>query len=448
MSPYLEAGPQGEVIGEHASEKRDGKHQKHGGREPFPVPHFLLHDGDRRGAGYKEHQNDEKRQGRGVADDFGKHREQAFFSHAVKDAEGRDGIFLRHDTGQQGGEQFPVQPQRPADGLQQTPDPRQNAGFNVATRQVGQNPYHNGYRQDDGPRLFYEGNRPRPHDKADGAEVGRVIQGQLHDERHGLVLQDEPVDENARRPQSQNVHGQKRPRYQGCLRKKHGPRDKCEDGEPGRARNKRREENGQQSFFFRLHDSCAEYGRHIASETETQRQEALPVEPHEVHESVHDESGPRHVAHVFEKGEDGEENDENRQESQYRSRAADNPVNENPSDPGIRGAEHMIDPSAECADACFEQFLQGEADLVGEEKDARKYGKKNRNPEQRPGQDVIDAVRHYDLPHLESGNGCPGSFLDPVVSAADHGMQRVFVLDKQGLNFAPVFWRNKALYHC
>ena len=88
--------------------------------------------------------------------------------------------------------------------------------------------------------------------------------------------------------------------------------------------------------FLRLDDPDAQDRRDVAAEAEAHRDEALAVQPHEVHEAVHDEGGPGHVAHVLEKGQGGEEDQQDREKGQDRPDAPDHPVDR--AVPGARPA--------------------------------------------------------------------------------------------------------------
>ena len=90
----------------------------------------------------------------------------------------------------------------------------------------------------------------------------------------------------------------------------------------GRAAHHRQYEHRDQSRALAFHSSCRHHRRHIASEAHDERYERLSVQPHLVHQAVHDERRPRHVARVLHERDEGVENQYLWQEDYHRPHAA------------------------------------------------------------------------------------------------------------------------------
>ena len=60
---------------------------------------------------------------------------------------------------------------------------------------------------------------------------------------------------------------------------------------------------------------------------------------------------------------------------------------------------------------------------------------------------MIDAVGGQDLAPLESGNGRPGNFFNPVIAPVHHGMKRIFVLNQQRPDLTPHGDGQETLHH-
>jgi len=104
-------------------------------------------------------------------------------------------------------------------------------------------------------------------------------------------------------------------------------------------------------------------------------------------------------------------------------------------------------PPAKTAGELLEQFLEREADLVGQEEDAGEDGEENRDAEDGSGQDVVDPVGHDDLAHPEPGDAGAGDLFDPVVAAADDGMEGILVGDQQRTDLLPDRDRENPFHH-
>ena len=87
----------------------------------------------------------------------------------------------------------------------------------------------------------------------------------------------------------------------GGMRREKGGRQEGDHGQPRRARHQRRQQDGQQAGAAILDDAGAEHGRHVAAEAEEQRHERLAVQPHQVHEAIHDVRAARQIADVFQR---------------------------------------------------------------------------------------------------------------------------------------------------
>ncbi len=60
------------------------------------------------------------------------------------------------------------------------------------------------------------------------------------------------------------------------------------------------------------------------------------MQPHQVHEAIHDIGAPRQIADVLQRTERGEEDDQDRQEREDRADAVDQPARDQPVEPGRR----------------------------------------------------------------------------------------------------------------
>ena len=71
------------------------------------------------------------------------------------------------------------------------------------------------------------------------------------------------------------------------------------DGQARRTAHHRQDEHGDKARTAALDGARGHDGRHIAAEAHDERDERLAVQAHLVHELIHDECSPRHVAGVF-----------------------------------------------------------------------------------------------------------------------------------------------------
>ncbi len=62
------------------------------------------------------------------------------------------------------------------------------------------------------------------------------------------------------------------------------------------------------------------------SQTQKERQEAFAVQPHQVHEAVHDIGAAGHIARVLQQGQHGEKDDQDGQESDHRAHTAEDAI--------------------------------------------------------------------------------------------------------------------------
>ena len=90
------------------------------------------------------------------------------------------GVLLGDEARQQSYQKLPVQSHDFANRLKRSANAAQDALFDVAPWEVGQNPDDYGYDQYDRSSPFDEGNRPLPGNEADGSWVGLMVQWQLH----------------------------------------------------------------------------------------------------------------------------------------------------------------------------------------------------------------------------------------------------------------------------
>ena len=95
----------------------------------------------------------------------------------------------------------------------------------------------------------------------------------------------------------------------------------------------------------------------------------------------------------------------------------------------------------------FNLLLQGEPDLICHHEDACKNCKEYRNAKNGAGENMIDSVGHDNLSHFEPRNGCPGNLFDPVIPAADHSVEGVFMLDEKRLYPVPHIHGQKSFHH-
>ena len=81
----------------------------------------------------------------------------------------------------------------------------------------------------------------------------------------------------------------------------------------------RRQQDRQQPRPARIDDPRAHDCRHIAAKAQEQRQEALAVQAHQVHEAVHHVGGAGHVARIFQQSQHGKKDDQDGQEGEHRA---------------------------------------------------------------------------------------------------------------------------------
>ena len=105
-----------------------------------------------------------------------------------------------------------------------------------------------------------------------------------------------------------------------------GPRQDDIDRQLGGTGHERRDEDGEDPVLFTLQGPGRHHRRHVAPEAHEHGDEGFAVEADQVHDLVHEKSGPGHVAGVFENSDEEKKEQDVGEENDHGPHAGDNPV--------------------------------------------------------------------------------------------------------------------------
>ena len=127
------------------------------------------------------------------------------------------------------------------------------------------------------------------------------VGGKFHHERK-IVILDETLEYQGRKNRQQDAQQVDAQQRQAGMLREEGPGQQDEYRQASGAGHEGKDGYGYQPAFGTLDGPCSHDGRHIASESHHHGDEGLAVKPELMHEPVHYECSPGHVARVFHQG--------------------------------------------------------------------------------------------------------------------------------------------------
>ncbi len=110
--------------------------------------------------------------------------------------------------------------------------------------------------------------------------------------------------------------------------RKERARDQDVDLKARRAADEGRNQDGDEAVFPGFDGARRLDGGHVASRAHDEGDEALAVQPHQVHQAIHDEGGAGHVARVFQEGDAAHEQHDHGHENHHRADAGDDAIHQ------------------------------------------------------------------------------------------------------------------------
>ena len=154
------------------------------------------------------------------------------------------------------------------------------------------------------------------------------VRRKFHNERSLRLCEQQFFEQDGRPDGDQDADQVDREQHQSLVRREKGRDQQDVDRQPGAARHERDDQHGHQPVFSAFERARGHDGRNVAAETHQQRNERFAVQSDLVHQLVHDESRPRHVAGVFHQRDEKEQDQDVRQEDDHAPHSADDPVDD------------------------------------------------------------------------------------------------------------------------
>ena len=366
-----------------------------------------------------------------------------------EDAQRGDGVLFGEEAGQQRHDHPPVvQPHQPADRLQRATDRGQHAVVDAGAGEGRQRPHDHRRDQDQRAGLLDEADGVVPHVEPHGAAVGHVVERQLHDERGLVAAERELVHDDPRHGQDGQIERHQPERDQGRPGHEEGRDQEREHRQPRRARHQRRQQDRQPAGAALFDDARAEHGRHVAAEAQEERHERLAVQPHQVHEAIHDVRAAGQIADILQRAEDGEEDDQDRQEGEHRAHAVDQAVGDQPEEPCRRPAQRERRQRIQRAQHLGRQPVgDGGRDRVGEPESHAEKPQQERQPGDRMRRHAIDPLGEGDGARLRLRDRRAHHAADPLVAPAGDVQVGILMLQQQSIQALPILRRQRRVHH-
>ena len=138
-----------------------------------------------------------------------------------------------------------------------------------------------------------------PHVNQDGFARRHTIGGKLHHERHVLALEQESTEEpggDDRQANTDHIHQQ---HDNSTILREEGSRQEHIDRQTGTATHQRQDQHRDHAAIAALDRAGGHDRRHVATESHHQGDERFTVQPHLVHDLIHDEGGSCHIAGIL-----------------------------------------------------------------------------------------------------------------------------------------------------
>ena len=143
------------------------------------------------------------------------------------------------------------------------------------------------------------------------------------------------------------------------MREKRGGKDGV-NRQPRAARHERIDQNRQNPVAAIFKNPRAHDGRDVAAEAEQHGQKRLSMQADAVHDAIHDERDPRHVAASFQQGDHEIERKNDRQKDRHAADSGDDAVRNEGNQPrrGLRGKQRGFDGRAAPREQGFYRIQQ------------------------------------------------------------------------------------------
>ena len=320
-----------------------------------------------------------------------------------------DDYLLGSHAGQQADAHLPVEAERPDGRLHESADGtdvgvrllifgllrlgERGVSLHVVgqAREVAERPHYDGCHQDGSAHLGQILPGLAPHVDERAAQRRQAIGRQFHHKREVAAAEEQPLEE------PRHHHGQHYARQidaeddgAGMLREERSA-EKQVDRQARAARHQRVDQHGEHPVVAVLDGARGHDGGHVAAKAHHQRDERFAVEPHLVHEAVHDEGGPGHISRIFHETDEEEENEDVGQKDNHSAHTADDAV-------GYQVLERAVvhqaaDEAAELRHGAFDHVHRVLAQIERALEHQPDEEKEQRDAHEAVGQDAVDALR-------------------------------------------------------
>ena len=128
-----------------------------------------------------------------------------------------------------------------------------------------------------------------------------AVRRKFHHERQVIILH-EMAEQSGGEHRKHYPEGIEAEQDKAGIMREECSRNQDIDGKPARTGHKRYNEYRDKPALAALYGPCGHHGRDIAAESHYHRDERLAVQPHPVHQLVHNERRPCHISGILQKG--------------------------------------------------------------------------------------------------------------------------------------------------
>ena len=443
-----------DLIDDEGHDPGDEKGEEERKARPAPALRFLVDGRDGRRAGDIEDAEHHQAEGvEGGETDGSERRGKGFHAlgraridDAEEDGAARNDKFLCRDARNEGDDDLPEpEPDRDEDGHEEFAHIGGKTSAHILHKargaEIEERPDEDG-RDEDGRTRFHEIVLDLlPHIDGDGARVGHLVFGQFDDEIVDCLLFVDEVDDGGdgdRNDYADEIHregGEHRVCPEEHLRKEDI------DGEAGVAAHEGGDEHHLEAVAPAFERAGRHDGRHRAAKAQEHGDERLARQPELAHDALHDVSNARHVAAVLEEGERQKEDEDVGQEGEDGPDAADDAVNEEGDEDGVRadGGEPRLRRIRKPAEPQLEERFDGVAHIEGEEEDERHDAEEDGDAPHLVREGAVELIGKHVLPLLVY-HDFMDDLVDEVVLLIDDVRFVISVKDRRKLH--GVFFRD------
>ena len=422
-----------DLIDDEGHDPGDEKGEEERKARPAPAPRFLVDGRDGRRAGDIEDAEHHQAEGvEGGETDGSERRRKGFHAlgraridDAEEDGAARNDELFCGDARNEGDDDLPEpESDRDKDGHEEFAHIGGKTSAHIFHKargaEIEERPDEDGGNEDGGACFDEVVLDLLPHIDGDGARIGELIFGQFDDEIVDRFLFVDEVDDGGdgdRHDDADEIHregGEHRVCPEEHLRKEDV------DGEAGVAAHEGGDEHHLEAVALTFECAGRHDGGHRAAEAQEHGDERLAREPELAHDALHDVSNARHVAAVFEEGERQKEDEDVGQEGEDGPDAADDAVDEEGDEDGVRadGGEPRLRRIRKPAEPQLEERFDGVAHIEGEEEDERHDAEEDGDAPHRVREGSVELIGEDVLPLLVDHD-----FMDDLVDEV------VFLID-------------------